>query len=1037
MFLTLAFATLAASQATPPATALAYRADGKLLAVGTRGEVLLIDPATGEAVGELPGQTGRVTALTFSKDGTLAVASGKPGKSGIVRLYSLADTAKLPDKPAAEFTAHKDAVYALTFSPDGSTLATAGYDRLIKLWDAKSPSAPKHTLTDHSDAVYAVAFSPDGKLLASASADRAVKVWDAATGKRLYTLGDPTDWVYAVAWHPAGGRLAAAGADKSIRVWEVNTDGGRLLRSAFAHEKAVTRLLFSSDGKALHSVGEDRTVKVWNPDTLTETRVFPAQPDAVLAAALRPDGKQLAVGRYDGVVQLLDAATGNATATPVPVKPKPPAVAKLSRDHAARGGTVRIAVEGNRLDTADGAKVSAGGVTVKVLPETRTRGRLELELAVGDRAAVGPTNLTVIGPGGESAPVPFWIDRFPLAVESGTTDSASTGMTVSLPATIAGALDRTGDADFYRFRAEAGQQIGVQLTTDAKGFDPVLTLTDETGQTIAEGKGGLLGTVCPAAGTYAVGVRDREYRGGSAMPYRLHVGPVPVITGVFPLAVERGRETAVRVSGVNLGRSHEMDVAVHPPADAKVGSKLTVPIPRDGGDPVGPAEVVVGEFPAVTVHRGEVAALPVVPGTADGILGEPGESHTVRFEAKRGQRLIVEVEAARLGSPVDPFVEVLDADGKPVPRAVLRCLAKTAMNLRDRSSSDPGLRLEAWNELAMRDYLYADGELMRIDELPKNPDDDCLFVQAEGKRIGFLDTTPKYHAFGTALYKVEVHPPGTAFPPNGMPLFPLFYRNDDGGPGYGKDSRVFFDPPADGTYRVRVSDAAGAGGPGYAYRLTVRPPRPDFAVKFAPTAPKVWKGGAIPVAVTATRIDGFDGPISVSLEGLKPPFRAPATAIEAGQFTTSFALSAGDEPVSEVMPLRLVARATIDGREVVREEAGGKPTVADKPDIVTATSVNELAIRPGREARMVVAIDRRNGFKGRVPVEVRGLPYGVRVMNIGLNGILVLPNATEREIVIYAEPWVEPTARPFVVLAKRESNGTEFAAPAVVLKVKE
>src|SRR5262249_61550482 len=113
---------------------------------------------------------------------------------------------------------------------------------------------------------------------------------------------------------------------------------------------------------------------------------------------------------------------------------------------------------------------------------------------------------------------------------------------------------------------------------------------------------------------------------------------------------------------------------------------------------------------------------------------------------------------------------------------------------------------------------------------PRTPDDACQFFSERGRRAGYLDPTPTPPARGTPMYKVAVHPPGTAFPPNGMPVFTLFWRNDDGGPAHGRDSRLFFDPPADGDYRVRVGDARGEGGSPYAYRLTVRPPRPDFTV---------------------------------------------------------------------------------------------------------------------------------------------------------------------------------------------------------------
>src|SRR5262245_12411965 len=106
--------------AAPPISAVAYRPDGKLLAAGTHGSVALIDPAKGDVISDLTGLPGRVTALAFSAD-RLAVACGEPGKAGVVRVYDPAN----PKAALAEFTAHKDAIYGMGFSPDGKTLATA------------------------------------------------------------------------------------------------------------------------------------------------------------------------------------------------------------------------------------------------------------------------------------------------------------------------------------------------------------------------------------------------------------------------------------------------------------------------------------------------------------------------------------------------------------------------------------------------------------------------------------------------------------------------------------------------------------------------------------------------------------------------------------------------------------------------------------------------------------------------------------------------------------------------------------------------
>jgi len=285
---------------------------------------------------------------------------------------------------------------------------------------------------------------------------------------------------------------------------------------------------------------------------------------------------------------------------------------------------------------------------------------------------------------------------------------------------------------------------------------------------------------------------------------------------------------------------------------------------------------------------------------------------------------------------------------------------------------------------------------------------------------------------------VTIHPPGTTFPPNGFPLIELPYRNDDGGPGYGKDSRLTFDPPADGDYQMRVSDARSQGGPGYGYRLTVRPPRPDFRVSLSPAAPAVWKGGAVPVNVNVERLDGFDGKIDVRLDNLPPGFSAPASNILPADNGTTIAVAAeptATNPPAGAPSLKVVARATIDGQEVVREATGGPPKVSDGGNIVTTTGQLEVTVRPGGQTQLTVTVERRNGFAGRIPLDVRGLPHGVRVLDIGLNGILITEKETTRTIVIYAEPWVEPAAHPFVVLARSERKGTEHAAKSVLLKV--
>ena len=1030
LILSLFVASLSSSAPPPPVTALAYHPDGKLLAAGTYREVFLIDPAKGEVVGRIAGQTNRATAIAFTATGDrLAVASGEPGKSGEIRFYEIKDgVAKLQKELTA---AHKDIVYTLAFSPDGKLLASAGYDRSVKLWNASTHQQVK-SLDDLSDTVFAVSFHPDGKLLSSASADRAVKVWDIESGKRLYTLSDPTDGVYTVAWSPDRKHLAAAGIDKSIRVWAANADGGKLVHSVFGHTQPITKLVYNGDGTLLFSLSEGKNVKSWNAATMAEKLVFPPQNETMLSIAIRPDQKQIAIGRFDGKLILLDATTGKTMSEPLPAKPKPPVLQKISPSFGQRGQTVRVTFEGQNLDDV---QEIVGGLEANVVPVVRTSTSWQADVTFPANASPATMSLSLKSPAGSSAALPFIVDRYPAVVETGAADSPRIGMKVALPATLVGTIGKAGDADYFRFEAKAGQELAVQVSTTTIGskLEPIVELTDANGKLLAESSNGLLGYRCTAAGSFSLGIRDREFRGGADFTYRISIGDFPIVTGVVPLSIQRGKDETLTLLGVNLGMAQQRHLAV--PADAVPGSKIAVPLPKLAEKILGEAQIVAGEFPESRVVRDEATLL--VPGTATGVIGEPGSHQSIHFSAKKGQRLVVEVEARRLGSPLDSFVEIRDAQDQPVQRATLRCVARTFSVFRDNDSAAPGIRLENWNELAIDDHLYVNGELLRIKDLPKGPDDDCSFYAVAGQRVGFLDTTPAHHAMGSSMYKVEMHPPGTTFPPNGHPVFNIAYRNDDGGPGFGKDSRLFFDPPADGDYRVRIGDSRGQGGAAYAYRLTVRPPRPDFSIAFNPTAPSVWKGGSVPIAATATRLDGYDGPISLKLENLPPGFEAPTASIEAGQTAATFALYAAPLAMvpEKTAPFRLMAKATIGGKEVVRESLGGVPKLAEPGDIVTTTNVQEVTIRPGQESKLLVTVERRNGFAGRIPIEVRGLPHGVRVLDIGLNGILITERDTQREIVIHADSWVKPLDQPIIVLARQEGKNTEHGAKSVLLKV--
>lgn len=1022
-----------------PAAAAAYSPDGITLAVAVGGRVELTHPPATEPFRTLTDAPGPITALRFTPDGgRLVAAGGRPGSFGAVTVWELERASVVHN-----LRGHADAILAADLAPDGRTLATASYDRLILLWDLEAGRSTR-TLKEHTDAVHAVAFAPDGRTLASAGADRTVKLWDVATGARRVTLSDPTAEQYAVAFAPDGSVVYAAGVDRSIRAWDARAANTPLLRSAFAHDAAVLRLVPAPDGRTLYSAGEDRAIKVWDLPDLRPRSDLPAQSDWPLALAVRSDGRQLVVGRYDGSAALFDPtkpsdvievrAAPSAAAEQAPAKTpelvRSPSLNPPSPRGAARGTTVRVTLSGNEVGRATALLFDEPGLTATIVPAAKPDpNRLEVDLAIAADARPGVHRLGVQTALGVPASQPFAVSAHPEVALAEPDDDPKAAKPVELPATLVGTIERPGDLDHVAVPFRAGQTLVFELLARGIGstLSPRLELLDGSGRVVASGSAAagsgeesVLTYTAPAEATLTLRVADAEYGGSGGHLYRIAAGALPRVAAAFPLGVERGRSASIALEGENLGEASTATVK----GDAPAGTILGVPVE-------GPDAPLAGRAPTVVVADGPqgVEAEPndsvgqapalAVPGGLSGRLDRDGDVDFVRFEAKAGETLILEVFARRLGTPVDPVVEVVDAEGRPVPRAVVRPVSETVVAFRDHDSSSPRIRLTQWNDLAVNDVVLVGRELIRVLALPKNPDDDCLFWNAQGRRLGLLETTPEQHPMGQPIYKVELHPPGTTFPAGGVPPVTLTYRNDDGGPGMGKDSRLTFTPPADGPYFARVEDVRGLGGPHHAYHLLIRRPRPDFQAELSTADPNVPRGGAAILTASVTRLDGFDGPVEVELRDLPPGITATTARIEPGQTAADLLLMADASAPAYTQPTwRAVARAVGPGPELERPlepggPSGGRITVVPASDLAISATPERVEIRAGERVEMTLAVERAAGFEGRVPIDVRNLPHGVRVLYIGLNGVLVTETDRARSIFLYAEPWVEPTERLF------------------------
>ena len=635
------------------------------------------------------------------------------------------------------------------------------------------------------------------------------------------------------------------------------------------------------------------------------------------------------------------------------------------------GQEIEVAITGADLDDVAQIQFSHPGITAK--QKMREAGPFETEpqpvpnafvITVADNVPSGNHDVRAIGKYGITNPRTFVIDPLSSIVEQEPNSIPAEAQQITVPTVIYGWAEQGTDVDYYQFPVKAGERLILRCearSIDSR-MDPVVIVLDSRGRQIGNSRATrerdpLVDFTARADGEVMVKVYDAVYRNGPEYFYRLTLGALPHIDFIFPPAGEAGGSRPFTIYGRNLPGGQAAGIKV----EGIELQSLAVTIPLPGG-----------------AEQYNVPGLVAVDSVSGG----------------------VDTVAYQLTSPLGTSNKVLVGISDRPP----------TLEVEPNNSFENAQVLELPADVAGRFLGEGDG-------------DWYAFQATQGQKLSIEVISERYKGVANVTLLVQQVVKAAEGEEDEQVKQLALVQDGPATAANFFDARttdpVFnFDVPADGTYRLRITDSLNMlrEDVRQTYRLVIRPQSADFRVVGVPqvgySGVLLRKGGQAAIQVVAFRHHGFDQEILVKATNLPAGVTASEATIGPGKTSALLELRAAADAGPVVGQIALVAEATVDGQAISRpvrfgvvnwqgtmqqgNNVGNVSVGRLAPGLVVAISEGENSIlglefgdgtvhEASRGANVKLPFTRRGAFKGKLTMQPVDFPANVTAKQLVIN----------------------------------------------------